>query len=72
MHTDPRNRRRIATRSAAAAAATLALGVGCLIGSPAEAATTDTLNVDLSQTTGTFRGGASGALYGLSDDGVPT
>ena len=28
--------------------------------------------MDLSQTTGTFRGGASGTLYGLGDDGVPS
>ncbi|MBT2588443.1 hypothetical protein J7I86_21815 [Arthrobacter sp. ISL-95] len=46
--------------------------MGCLIGSPAVAATTDALNVDLSQSTGTFRGGSSGALYGISDDGAPT
>lgn len=31
-----------------------------------------TLTVDLAATTGAFRGGASGALYGLYDDGVPS
>ncbi|MEV6611694.1 CBM35 domain-containing protein [Kutzneria sp. NPDC051319] len=36
------------------------------------APSTDALNVDLSRTTGTFRGGASGTLYGLGDDGVPS
>jgi hypothetical protein len=75
LRTDHTSRRRNAAGTAAAAtaaAATLALSMGCLIGTPAEAATADTLNVNLSQTTGTFRGGAGGALYGLSDDGVPT
>lgn len=39
---------------------------------PATAATTDTLSVDFAATTGDFRGGASGTLYGLGDDGAPT
>lgn len=32
----------------------------------------DVLGVDLATTTGEFRGGASGALYGLGDEGAPT
>ncbi|MBB2975565.1 hypothetical protein FHX49_001131 [Microbacterium endophyticum] len=39
---------------------------------PASAADTQTLSVDFSHTTGDFRGGASGALYGLGDEGAPT
>lgn len=76
MHSRPTNDGTKPFRAAAgatAAAATLALALGCLVGSPAMAATpTDSLNVDLSQTTGAFRGGASGTLYGLGDDGVPS
>ncbi|MHA6511015.1 hypothetical protein [Tessaracoccus sp. Z1128] len=34
--------------------------------------TTDRLVVDFSSPVGPFRGGASGTLYGLGDDGVPT
>lgn len=33
---------------------------------------TQTVNVDYATTTGKFRGGASGTLYGLGDDGSPT
>ncbi|MFE5339945.1 hypothetical protein ACFQ80_06970 [Isoptericola sp. NPDC056578] len=33
---------------------------------------TDVLSVDFAQTTGDFRGGATGTLYGFGDDGVPT
>ncbi|MEH0532321.1 hypothetical protein QBA75_37060 [Streptomyces stelliscabiei] len=40
-------------------------------GGPASAAT-PTLTVDLGNTTGAFRGGASGALYGLYGPDVPT
>ncbi|HTI24332.1 MAG TPA: CBM35 domain-containing protein, partial [Kutzneria sp.] len=51
----------------------LALTIGGLAGPSATAApSADALNVDLAQTTGTFRGGASGTLYGLGDDGVPS
>jgi hypothetical protein len=32
----------------------------------------DTLSVDFGQTTGDFRGGATGTLYGFGDDGAPT
>ena len=39
---------------------------------PAAAAAADSVAVDLSHSTGAFRGGASGTLYGLSDNGVPS
>lgn len=39
---------------------------------PANAATVDVIGVDFSKTDGAVKGGASGMLYGLSDDGVPT
>jgi hypothetical protein len=54
----------------------MALAAGLLVSvvnaAPAAAAPADTLRVDLSQTTGAFRGGANGTLYGLSDNGVPS
>jgi hypothetical protein len=50
----------------------LALTIGALTAQPSIAAAAETLAVDFSQTTGDFRGGASGTLYGLSDDGVPS
>lgn len=62
-----------------AVTATLGLGAGALGAvpaaaepAPAESADVDVLEVDLARTTGAFRGGASGALYGLGDDGAPT
>ena len=41
---------------------------------PASAAdeTTDVLSVDFARTTGAFRGGATGTLYGFGDEGAPT
>jgi hypothetical protein len=33
---------------------------------------TDTLSVDFSRSTGAFRGGATGTLYGFGDEGAPT
>ncbi|TDQ02465.1 MULTISPECIES: CBM35 domain-containing protein [unclassified Leifsonia] len=50
----------------------LALAVSGLSALPAGAAGVDHLGVDFSQTTGAFRGGATGTLYGLGDDGVPS
>ncbi|MFG2577538.1 RICIN domain-containing protein [Streptomyces sp. NPDC048481] len=50
---------------------TVAAGVITLTAPPASAAT-PTLTVDLGATTGAFRGGASGALYGLYGPHVPT
>lgn len=55
---------------ATAVASTVALST--LVALPATAATADTLSVDFSQSTGSFRGGASGTLYGLGDEGAPT
>jgi len=53
--------------------ATLAAVVGGVITVPAAAAAgSETLAVDFSNTTGAFRGGASGTLYGLGDAGAPT
>lgn len=58
--------------TAAATAAALSLTVGGLAAQPVAAASTETLSVDLAQSTGDFRGGATGTLYGLGDDGVPS
>ncbi|WP_328841430.1 RICIN domain-containing protein [Streptomyces europaeiscabiei] len=50
---------------------TVIAGATTVTATPASAAT-PTLTVDLSTTTGTFHGGASGALYGLYGPDVPT
>ncbi|WP_333739557.1 RICIN domain-containing protein [Streptomyces sp. IBSBF 2806] len=50
---------------------TVVAGVTVLSAPPASAAT-PTLTVDLGNSTGAFRGGASGALYGLYGPDVPT
>ena len=50
---------------------TVIAGVTTAMATPASAATS-TLTVDLGTTTGAFRGGASGALYGLYGPDVPT
>ncbi|MFF7645277.1 RICIN domain-containing protein [Streptomyces canus] len=50
---------------------TVIAGATTVMVTPASAAT-PTLTVDLGTTTGAFRGGASGALYGLSGPDVPT
>jgi hypothetical protein len=44
---------------------------GLSVPAPASAAS-DVLSVDFGQTTGAFRGGATGTLYGFGDDGAPT
>ncbi|KQR51275.1 hypothetical protein ASF88_19095 [Leifsonia sp. Leaf336] len=67
-----RRSRRRALLPAIAASAGIALTVGCFAAAPASAAPADPLSVDFSQTTGAFRGGATGTLYGLGDDGVPS
>ncbi|MEN2736444.1 CBM35 domain-containing protein [Microbacterium sp. X-17] len=67
-----RRSRRRALLPAIAASAGVALTVGCLVAAPASAAPADPLSVDFSKTTGAFRGGATGTLYGLGDDGVPS
>ncbi|WP_135849238.1 bacterial Ig-like domain-containing protein [Serinibacter arcticus] len=54
---------------AAVAAAATAVTVAAI---PAQAADPDVVTVDLAVSTGEVKGGASGMLYGLSDEGVPT
>jgi hypothetical protein len=49
----------------------LAAAMAALIPHPAAAASGGTLTVNLASGTGPVLGGASGALYGLSEDGVP-
>jgi hypothetical protein len=56
---------------AAASALALAAAMAALIPHPAAAASGGTLTVSLASDTGPVLGGASGALYGLSEDGVP-
>src|SRR5215218_2650898 len=63
-----RRRPRLAARLLAVSAVVAGIG---LVAAPAQAAT-PTLTVDLGTTTGAFRGGASGALYGLYTQDVPT
>lgn len=65
-------RRRRVLAPVVAATAGAALALGGLTALPAAAATADPLSVDFSHTTGAFRGGATGTLYGLGDDGVPS
>ncbi|MFY9712352.1 MAG: hypothetical protein WAK00_02660 [Microbacterium sp.] len=57
---------------AALTATALVASVGFAASAPASAAAPEVIAVDFSQSTGAFKGGASGMLYGLSDDGVPT
>lgn len=59
---------------ALAASTVLAIAAAGLSVVPVAAAdpTTDALSVDFSQSTGTFRGGATGTLYGFGDEGAPT
>ncbi|MGN7251320.1 CBM35 domain-containing protein [Arthrobacter sp. SAFR-014] len=69
--TSPRRRFPMALPAAVTAAA-LSLTVGGFAAQPVAAAQAETLSVDLAQSTGDFRGGATGTLYGLGDDGVPS
>lgn len=57
---------------ATSAVGAVVLGTLAVVAPPAAAATTDTLSVDFASPTGDFRGGASGTLYGLGDEGAPT
>jgi hypothetical protein len=52
--------------------AALALVVIGLSVPTSASASSDVLSVDFGQTTGSFRGGATGTLYGFGDDGAPT
>jgi Carbohydrate binding module (family 35) len=56
---------------AAGAAVTLAAGLTTAAAAPAMAVA-DTVTVNFGQPTGAFGGDAAGALYALSDDGVPS
>jgi hypothetical protein len=68
-----RSRPRLRTPLVVATIATAAAGLFVAAAAvPAAAATADALSVDFAQTTGAFRGGANGTLYGLSDNGVPS
>lgn len=67
-----RSRLRASTLTALATAVVAAIGSTMLAAAPASAADVDVIAVDFARTTGEFRGGASGMLYGLSDEGVPT
>lgn len=57
---------------AVAAAAALAVGGWSVPLSATAEADTDTLRVDFAQSTGAFRGGSTGTLYGFGDEGAPT
>ncbi|NQX24760.1 hypothetical protein HQQ79_13385 [Curtobacterium sp. VKM Ac-2852] len=61
--------RRVATATALSTAIAM---VFAAVTPLAASAATSTIAVDFSKTTGTFRGGATGTLYGLGDDGVPS
>lgn len=71
---DARPARRVTARRYTAlttAALVVAAGAAAAGVVPASAATSS-VTVDFSESTGAFQGGASGMLYGLSDEGVPT
>ncbi|MFJ1806742.1 MULTISPECIES: CBM35 domain-containing protein [unclassified Streptomyces] len=68
----PRTHRRSGRfRGLVGAGAVTAALVSTALTIPAAQAATPQLTVDLAQTTGAVMHGANGALYGLSDDGVP-
>ncbi|WP_051815930.1 hypothetical protein, partial [Glycomyces tenuis] len=58
--------------TALSAAAVAAPAVTASTGPPASAAEPEVLQVDFADRTGHFRGGATGTLYGLGDEGAPT
>lgn len=71
----PRSGPRGPVRRRAVAAALAVACTGASIGlatTTSSAADPSILAVDFGRSTGEFKGGASGMLYGLSDDGVPT
>jgi len=55
-----------------AVCATAAVTLTALAAAPPAMAADQVLAVDFSQTTGDFRGGATGTLYGFGDEGAPT
>lgn len=64
-----RNLRRAAMTACTAAATLFFASVAAI---PAHAASVDHLGVNFASSTGAFRGGAGGTLYGLGDPGDPT
>ncbi|MFJ1969408.1 cellulosome protein [Streptomyces sp. NPDC087903] len=64
-------RRSVRRRGLMGVGAVIAALVGTALTVPAAQAATPRLTVDLGTTTGAVMHGANGALYGLSDDGVP-
>lgn len=63
----------VARLTAALAVVTLVVGGSPALSSASAAGgTTDVLSVDFARSTGEFRGGATGTLYGFGDDGAPT
>lgn len=68
--------RRNRSRTRAGASATAATALAALLAVPAagtaRAAAPEQLTIDLATNTGTFHGGASGSLYGVYGDGVPS
>ncbi|QDB78780.1 hypothetical protein FE251_04860 [Georgenia wutianyii] len=68
--TEPR--RRTARQVAASVTAAVLVATGSAAAAPVAQAASDALEIDFAVSTGPFKGGASGMLYGLGDDGVPT
>lgn len=58
--------------TALALGTTAAVAMTALAAAPPALALEQVLTVDFSQTTGDFRGGATGTLYGFGDEGAPT
>jgi len=62
----------VARLTAALAAVTLVVGGSSVPAASAAEEATDVLSVNFAKTTGDFRGGATGTLYGFGDEGAPT
>jgi hypothetical protein len=62
----------VARLTAALAVVTLVVGGPPMSTASAAGEAADVLNVDFARTTGEFRGGATGTLYGFGDEGAPT
>ncbi|WP_278235704.1 CBM35 domain-containing protein [Isoptericola sp. AK164] len=58
--------------TATATAVAMIAGLGAAVGAMPATAAPGTVEVDLTRSTGEIYGGATGVLYGLSDDGVPS
>lgn len=67
------SRRRRTRRAVVSVTAAVLVTTGSTaVVAPVANAASETLEVDFAASTGPFKGGASGMLYGLGDDGVPT